>query len=130
VIAAIPRDVLLGIGLKHHLTPAIKNHPCCFWEGPQSGYHQSVVYAITVWRNALWDLDFGLGFDGQVEAKRIITSKGIPHHQADLVADPLKGFGIAVIGTLNVAAVEVAEIPDPLFGVGGFATLKLNLCIP
>ena len=27
VIAAVPRDVLLGIGFKDHLSPAIKNHP-------------------------------------------------------------------------------------------------------
>ncbi len=26
-----------------------------------------------------------------------------------------------MVGTLNVAAVEVSEIPDPLLGVGGFA---------
>jgi hypothetical protein len=26
-----------------------------------------------------------------------------------------------VVGALYVAAVEVPEIPDPLFGVGGFA---------
>ena len=34
LIFAIPGYVLLGIGLKDHLSPPIKNHPCCFWEGP------------------------------------------------------------------------------------------------
>ena len=121
MIFAIPRDVLLGIGLKHHLTPAIKNHPIGIWKGPESGYHQRVVDAITVGGNAFRDLNFGLGFDGQIETECIITSKRISHHQANLVVDPLEGFDIAVVGALYVAAIEVSEIPDPLFGVVGFA---------
>jgi len=121
VIAAIPCDVLLCIGLKDHLSPAIKYHPSCFWKCPESGYHQRVVDAITVGGNAFRDLNFGLGFDGQIETECIITSKRISHHQTYPVTDPLKGFDIAVVGTFYVAAIEVAKIPDPLLGVGGFA---------